>query len=132
MQYLISLIVFFHGVVYVAFPFLSRGTAVFREWKGSSVLLGGTITRETLKQIVSGLWVIAGLGLMGAGLTMALSSWAPGLWRPLAIGGALFGIASFGVFWDGQARQLANQGAIGMVISLVILAGAAAFPKAFA
>jgi hypothetical protein len=55
----------------------------------------------------------------------------PGWWRPLAITGAVLGIVGFTVFWDGQTGLLFDEGGLGALISLIILAGAIAFPAAF-
>src|SRR5450759_1461080 len=53
---------------------------------------------------------------------------APGWWRPLAIVGAASGLGAFAVFYDGQVRLLAVEGAIGAVVSLILLVTAIAIP----
>jgi hypothetical protein len=64
-------------------------------------------------------------------VAIALASWFPGLWRPIAIGGTLIGVLSFAAFWDGQVSPMVDEGVLGMVISLVILIGAIALPQVF-
>jgi hypothetical protein len=56
---------------------------------------------------------------------------SPGWWRPLAITGAALGIVAFTAFWDGQTGLLLDEGGLGALISLIILAAAIAFPTAF-
>lgn len=48
-----------------------------------------------------------------------------------AIVGAALGLAGFAVFWDGQARLVVEEGAIGAAMSLVLLVSAIEFPGAF-
>ncbi len=126
-RYLVALVVGFHGLVYVIAPFWMK----WGGWKGSSILLGSAITGDSLKTLTGGLWLVAGIGLLGAAVTIALAPWIPSLWRPIAIGASLVGVLSFAVFWDGQVQLLVDEGAIGMVLSLSILSGAASFPQAF-
>jgi hypothetical protein len=44
---------------------------------------------------------------------------------------AMLDLAGFAVFWDGQMGRVVEQGGIGAAISLILLAGAIAFPNAF-
>ncbi|MCL5067891.1 MAG: hypothetical protein M1368_06020 [Thaumarchaeota archaeon] len=127
LRYLIALVIGFHGLVYLISPFW----VTFQEWKGVSLLLGGTVSTQSLKAISTGLWVVAGISLLGAALTIALAPLVPGWWRPIAIMGGLAGAVSFAVFWDGQMQQFTNQGGVGMIISLVIVGSAVAFAHAF-
>lgn len=126
-RYLIGAFIGFHGIVYLLAPqWLNWGA-----WKGTSALLGSVATGDSLKALTGYLWVIAGLGLLGTGVAIAFAPSVPSLWRPLAIGAGLVGALSFAFFWDGQVALLVDEGAIGMALSLAVLSGAAAFPKAF-
>ena len=131
-RYLVSLIVVAHGLVYLSSPFWSQSAGVFQNWKGTSALLGAGLGPDSLKATTSILWVAAGLGTVVAGVAIALVAMAPWLWRPTAIIGALFGVVSFALFFDGQGAQFVNEGGIGMLLSLVMIAGAGSFPQAFA
>ena len=117
----------FHGLVYLISPFW----VTFQEWKGVSFLLGNTVSTQSLRTVSSWLWIIAGIGLLAAAITIALATFSPGLWRPLAVFGGVSGALSFAVFWDGQLQQFTNQGGIGMIISLVIVGAAVVFAHAF-
>ena len=127
MRYLIALFVGFHGLVYLIAPYWVK----WGGWKGSSALLGSSLTGDSLKLLSNSLWVVAGVGLLAAGVAIAFAHLAPGLWRPLAIGGGLVGAASFAFFWDGQVDLLVDEGVVGMILSLVVFSGATAFPQAF-
>ena len=95
------------------------------------MLLGNAVSAQSLRTVSSWLWIIAGIGLLAAALSIAFANVTPGLWRPLAIFGGLAGALSFTIFWDGQLQQFTNQGGIGMIISLVVVGGAAFFAHAF-
>ncbi len=131
-RYAIALFLIAHGLIYASTPLWAKAANIFAQWKGSSALMGGAVAGETLKTLATAFWVIAGLGFLVAGVSIALVTWLPGGWRPAMIAAALVGTLSFLVFWDGQAQQLSNQGAIGVAIDLVALALALAFPQAFA
>jgi hypothetical protein len=100
-------------------------------WKARSWLLRSTITGEKLKTLSRILWAIAGIGSIAAGIAIAFASSAQELWRPLAIVGSLVGMLGFAVFWDGQVKRSVNQGALGLVIDLIILLSAITVPQAF-
>ena len=85
---------------------------------------------DSLRSMSIALHVAAGLVAMGCAGAMAGASAAPGLWRPLAMSGGTIGLLAFAVFWDGQTQLLLNEGAIGAIISLALLLGALAFPRA--
>jgi hypothetical protein len=135
LQYLVAFMVACHGLVYLVFGAVSFSGAgfpqVFQPWKGTSALLGGTFAGSSLRLLTEYLWLIAGIGLLAAGIAIGLASSLPRVWPPLAIGAGIIGMASFLIFWDGQVPQFANEGGIGMVISLAVISGAALFPSAF-
>jgi hypothetical protein len=74
---------------------------------------------------------VAGAAILGCAAAIAVAPSAPGWWRPLAIVGAAIGLGAFVVSYDGQARLLVVEGAIGAVASLILLVTAIAIPEAF-
>lgn len=131
LRYIISLFIAMHGLVYLVAPFTPMAPGISKGWKGSSAAFGTILGRDTLKSLTTWLWVLAGIGLLAAAAAIAFTSFVPGLWRPFAVIASLLGVASFVVFYDGQATLFVNQGGIGLIISLAIAAGALAFPQAF-
>lgn len=87
------------------------------------MLLGGVIDSDGAKTLLAALDIGAGVTVVACALAIAATPWAPGWWRPLAIAGGLLGLAAFAVFLDGQAGLLVQEGGIGAVISLALLAG---------
>lgn len=129
-RYLAGAFVALHGLVYLATPLTGLSERVFQGWTGTSILLGSALGSDVLRSLSAWFWILAGVGLMAAGGAIVFTSFVPGVWRPLAIGAAVVGVASFLIFWDGQIALFVNQGGIGLVISVVIAAAAFSFPKA--
>jgi hypothetical protein len=130
MQYPMALLLFGHGFIYVRIGPTAARTV--KDWSGRSWLLGDAITGEYLTSLVATLHVVAGVLILASAGAIALSPTLAGWWPPLAIAGAVIGIAAFAVFWDGQTRLLFEEGGAGALISLLLLASAIAFPDAFA
>jgi hypothetical protein len=126
-QYVIAFFVFCHGFIYVRIGSVLPGPVT--EWRGSSWMLGTTVSDERLRTLVVSLHVVAGIATLACAVAIAF---VPGWWRPPAIVGAAVGIMAFAVFWDGQSRLLFEEGAFGAAVSLVLLTCAMAFPRAFA
>ena len=126
---LIAFVVFCHGFIYIRIGSVLPGP--IKEWRGSSWLLGSTLTGDRLTTLVVGLHVIAGIATIACSLAIGFAPSVPGWWRPLAITGAALGVAAFAVFWDGQTQLLFQEGAIGAAVSVILLATAMMFPAAF-
>lgn len=129
LRYLIAFIVFCHGFIYLRIGPTIADT--LKEWKGSSWLLGSTVTNGSLKTLIVTLNILAGIVTVVCAAAIAVAPSLPGWWRPLAFGSALVGVIAFAVFWDGQTHLLFEEGAIGAVVSLSLFVVAMAFPQAF-
>ena len=128
-RFLIALVVGCHGFIYLRIG--PHAAEMIKDWKGTSWLLGSTVTDGRLTALVTALNVLAGIATVACAVAIELAPSLPGWWPPLAIAGAMLGIAAFAVFWDGQTRLLFEEGAIGAVVSLVLFVSAIAFPLAF-
>jgi len=68
--------------------------------------------------------VLAALGFVAGGISILVrQDW----WRPLVVGSALFSAVIFILFWNGKMQRLDNQGGIGILINLAILAAVLIF-----
>ncbi len=112
-------------------PLGSSSPARSRSGEDARGFWAAALTGDGLKSLVTTLHVTAGIATIACGVAIAIAPLAPGWWRPLAIVGAATRIAGFVVFWEGQTQLLAKHGASGAIISLILLAGAIAFPRAF-
>ena len=126
---LIAFVVFCHGFIYIRIGSVLPGPV--KEWNGSSWFLGSAVTGDQLRALVIGLHVIAGIATIACAFAIGFAPSVPQWWRPFAITGAAVGIAAFSVFWDGQTRLLFEEGVIGAVVSVILLATAIVFPAAF-
>ena len=129
LRYLIGFVMLCHGFIYIGVGWLLPGAV--KGWRGSSWLLGSTVTDAWLEAVVVTLHIVAGILTMTCAVSIALAPAYPGWWRPLAMVAAIVGLAAFAVFWDGQARLLVEEGAIGALVSLILLGAALEFPLAF-
>jgi hypothetical protein len=128
LRYLIAAVVAGHGFIYLNFS-LGRLPAALEGWRGISWVLGDAVTGDRLKRLALALHAVAGIGILASGIAMAFAPAAPRLWRPLAVAGSAVAILAFAAFWDGRAPRLVQQGAIGAVLSLLLLLGAIALPQ---
>ena len=122
LQYLIAFVVGCHGLTYIPFGLCVPDNLT--EWRRSSWLLGSSITGDRLKALVLTVHVMAGIATLACAVAIGF---APGWWRLLAIIGGAAGIGAFVVFWDGQARLLAEEGGIGAFLSLILIVSGIAF-----
>jgi hypothetical protein len=128
-RWVVALLVACHGLVYLN---AARGVLpVFDGWNGRSWLVGPALSTEALKRISVALWAVAGAGSIAAAAAFAFAFSAPGVWRPLAGAASAVGVASFLVLWDGRPKRLVAQGAIGLLLSLLVLVAALAWDCRF-
>lgn len=128
LRYLIAFVVFCHGFIYVRIGAVLPGP--IKEWRGTSWLLRDAVTGDRLRALVVSLHMAAGIAILACAVAIAFAPSPSGWWRPLAIAGAAIGLLAFAAFWDGQTQLLAQEGAIGAIVSLLLLVGAIAFPRA--
>ena len=80
-----------------------------------SVPLGNETTRSlasVLCVLIAAILVIGGIGLF--------AQWE--LWRSIVIGGVLLSTATYLLLWNGKMQALDNQGFVGILINLALLA----------
>ena len=128
LRFVLAFLIFCHGFVYVRIGSVLPDPV--QGWKGTSWLLGDTLTGARLNAAVIGLHVIAGIATLACAVAIAFAPTSPDWWRPLALAGGLVGLVAFAVFWDGQVPLLFEEGALGAVLSAVLLAVAMLFPAA--
>lgn len=127
LRYVIALSVGVHGFVYLRVEQFVPSQLNARQ---GSMLLSGVLGSDGARPLVAALDVATGVTVIACAVAIAAARSAPGWWRPLAIASALLGLVAFAVFFDGQVDLLFEEGAIGAVISLVLLVGAIALGRA--
>ncbi len=122
LQIALGVFLVLHGLVHLLYVGLSRGRfeAGSIGWSGRSWLLRGLLSEEALRWVataayaaatvlfvVAGAAVLAGAGWMGTSISLA----------------AVVSALAILVFWDGRVHKLADQGFIGVLIDVALIAG---------
>ena len=130
LQYLLAVIVFAHGFIYVGPLSPVRG---FTAWTGRSWLLGGVLTGDSLRVLAWSLHILTAVATIGCAASIAFASMVPGWWRPLAIASGVAGLLAFLVLWVGMDDRSSpsSQGVIGAIVSVMLLITAILYPRAF-
>ncbi len=119
---LFAVFLILHGLVHLLYA--GQGGRLFELSAGMiwpdgswlfSRMLGGSVTR----MLASVSLVLAALGFMGGGLALFLRHTA---WRPMASVTALLSAILILLFWDGKFLKLDEQGGVGLLISLAVVA----------
>lgn len=87
-------------------------------WPEGSWLFSRFGGGDAARSIATAACTIAAIGFaLGGVAILARLAW----WRPFVVAVAAFSILVFLLFWNGQPRQLGDQGAIGLLVSLGVL-----------
>jgi len=118
-----------HGLVHAWYIVLSQKWVVFRPemgWSGRSWVFTALLGDAAARSAASLVYALAGAGLVAGGIGwMARSNWA----GAVLIGSAALSAAGIILFWDGSGARIVEKGLLGLVISLVILAGMLVFNR---
>ena len=117
-----------HGMVHLLY--LGQSSRLFElqpdmKWPDGAWTLSRVFGDETTRMIASVMLVIAAIGFAAGGTGLLFKQeWG----RVLTIGIALFSSLVYLLLWDGTFHKLDNQGGVGILINLVILAGILIWP----
>jgi len=118
---LMSIFLALHGAVHLLYAGQSRRIFELRPgmtWPDGAWVFSSLPGNETVRWLAAVLLVIAALGfLTGAVALLFQQVW----WEPVTVGAAVLSALIFFLFWDGSFRALAEQGGIGLLISLAAL-----------
>lgn len=127
MQIVFGVFLILHGLVHLLY--LGQSQRFFElqpgmDWPDNSWAFASRVQS-------SGTRLLTGLGCALAAVGFAASGTAVlfGLawWQPMVVGSSLFSSAIYLLTWDGKLRGLDNQGGIGILINLAILAAVLVF-----
>ncbi len=111
-----------HGLVHILYAGQSVHLFELRpgmNWPDEGWVLGRQSADDAMRFLVSISLGLAALGFAAGGVGLLMSrDW----WQILAIGAAVLSTMIFAVFWDGKRQSLAENGGIGVLINLAILA----------
>ena len=93
-------------------------------WPDGSWAFSGFIGNATTRSLASILLVMIAVILVLGGIGL-FAKWE--LWCSIVIGGVLLSTVTYLLLWNGQMQRLDNQGFIGILINLAILAALLVF-----
>ena len=93
-------------------------------WPDGSWAFSGFLGNATTRSLASILLVMIAVILVLGGIGL-FAKWE--LWRSIVIGGVLLSAVTYLLLWNGQMQRLDNQGFVGILINLAILAALLVF-----
>jgi hypothetical protein len=110
-----------HGLVHLLYSGQSRGLFELRPgmtWPEGSWALSRLLGEKATKSVAGIACGVAALGFVAAGVALLFGqAW----WRPAVVGAAAFSSLIFLLAWNGRGQNLADQGAIAILINIAIL-----------
>jgi len=119
---LFGIFIILHGLVHMLYFGQSRKLFELQPgmtWPDGSWALSGFLGNDTTRSLTSILLVLIAVILVIGGIGL-LAKWE--LWRTIVIGGVSLSTVTYLLLWNGQMQRLDNQGFIGILINLAILA----------
>ncbi len=111
-----------HGLVHLLYAGQSWRLFELRPgmtWPDGAWLFSKLLADETTRLLASISLALAALTFMAGGLGLFIRQ---GWWRPVTVSSAVFSAVIFFLFWDGRFQALDDQGGVGLLINLAILA----------
>lgn len=127
LRFVYAILLILHGGVHLLY--LGQSRRIFElqpgmAWPDGSWALSKRLGNDLTRTVANLGLVVCALGLILAGIAAFLTQpW----WRPLTIGSLIISGLLFIALWDGHGRHLANQGAVGLLISAALLVGLLVF-----
>jgi uncharacterized membrane protein YphA (DoxX/SURF4 family) len=121
LRFIIGVFIVLHGLVHLLY--FGQSWRLFElqpgmVWPEGSWTFSKFLGDEATRLLASIACILAALGFVAGGAAILLGqAW----WRPVVVGAAAFSTVVFLLFWNGKLQQLANQGAIAILINIAIL-----------
>jgi len=118
----LGLFLVLHGLVHVLYAGQSRRLFELRPgllWPDSSWAFSRLMGVKTTRLLAGAFLFLITPGFLAGGLGCLLHQ---GWWQPVTAGSAVFSSLIFILLWDGKFKALADQGGVGVLINLAVLA----------
>ena len=124
MQIVAGIFLILHGLVHLlyagqAFRYFELRPGMI--WPDASWLFSKLIKKEAVRWLAAISLALAALGFVAGGVGLFAQAEA---WHPVAVYASIFSTVVFALFWDGKFNALADQGGIGLLIDVIVLAAA--------
>lgn len=119
---LVGVFIVLHGLVHLLY--FGQSTRFFElqpgmDWPDGAWAFSNYLGTETARMLANILLVIAAIIFIGGGAGVLFKqAW----WRLAVIAAAVFSTSVYFLMWDGKFERLADNGWVGILINLVILA----------
>lgn len=117
-----GLLVIAHGLVHLLYAVHAQRSMEIHpglDWPDGSWAFSRLLGAPATRTVASVAYVLAAIGFMAGGLGILLGqAW----FRPMVAGSAAFSAANMVLLWNGRLEKLSEQGAIGVLANIGILA----------
>ena len=123
----IGVFIILHGLVHMLYFGQSQKYFELQPgmtWPDGSWALSGFLGNTATRSLASFLLVMIAVILVIGGIGL-LAKWE--LWRPIVVGGTILSTVAYLLLWSGKLQRLDNQGFVGILINLAILAALLVF-----
>ncbi len=121
LQLIFGVFLVLHGLVHLLYFGQSARRFELRPdmiWPDGSWAFSRLLGDKATRNLASISCIVAAIGFVAGGAGLLISqAW----WRPIVVAAAIFSSIAFLLFWDGKLRQLADQGAMAILINLAML-----------
>ena len=121
MRFIFGVFIVLHGLVHLLYSGQSARFFQLKPgmvWPDGSWAFSRLLGDEAARNLASISLVLAAIGLVVGGIGILVGqAW----WRPVVVDTAAFSSIVFILFWNGRMQNLDGQGAVGLLINLVIL-----------
>lgn len=117
-----GIFIILHGLVHLIYFGQSRQFFELQPgmtWPDGSWAFSKLLGNEATRSLASALCVLTAIVFVAGGIGMLAKL---GFWRPVVMSGAVLSTIAYLLLWDGKLKGLDNQGGIGILINLAILA----------
>lgn len=118
----IGVFIILHGLVHMLYSGQSQKLFELQPgmtWPDDSWAFSGFLGNTTTRSLASISLVLIAVILVIGGIGL-LAKWE--LWRSIVIGGTMLSSVAYLLLWNGKLQRLDNQGFVGILINLAILA----------
>ena len=121
LRLIVGVFVVLHGLVHLLYFGQSRRLFELQPnmtWPDGSWAVSRLLGKGITRWVAAVACVLAAIGFAVGGATILLGqAW----WHPVVVGAAALSALIWLLFWDGTRQNLANQGAIAILINLTVL-----------
>ncbi len=122
MSFLFGAFIVLHGLVHLLYFAQSQKIFELRPgmvWPDDSWVFSRLLGEKSTRLLASALCLLAALGFIAGGIGLFFGQpW----WRNVSVAAAAISILMYILFWNGKLQKIDDQGGVGILINIAILA----------